>query len=148
VRASSSRPLPWCSSLQSLLWLSFCRHKPFSRYPLLPPPPSPPPGLRAPGPSRASGPQTLCTACFQLSLLLSDRRIRYTLAHSGAYECRGIPGTSASSRFMFKCVNGNWTLHEVPAAGFSWIFSLTRVHFVGLPQFKISRLTRSRPRIQ
>jgi hypothetical protein len=37
----------------------------------------------------------------------------YTMAHSGAYECRGTVGTSAGSSRMYKCVDGSWILHQV-----------------------------------
>jgi hypothetical protein len=47
---------------------------------------------------------------------LSPPPTRYTLAHSGAFECRGLVGTSSGSRLLYRCINGKWTLFQVSLA--------------------------------
>ena len=67
----------------------------FQSLPVPPPPPIPPP----------SRPCPWTIPCKRAT------NVVYTLAHSGAFECRGIAGTSSSSRLLYKCTDGAWGLH-------------------------------------
>ena len=68
----------------------------FQSLPVPAPPPIPPPGRPCPW--------TL--PCKRATDVV------YTLAHSGAFECRGIVGGSSSSRLLYKCRDGEWMLQQ------------------------------------